>query len=258
MVQQQEVTPSFRVGSRSLPRAKAQIAELPACPPSALRVMDLPSLVRRCVAESERFYRGQPHDASYSYELFRRALVDRCEQAWEHIYTHYSPLVESWVRRSGAFASSGESSEFFVNSAFLRFSRAIGPERFDSFPTLASLLHYLQLCAGCVVIDSVRAQSWAEVLPEEALTFGRVPQTSPDEEAMERVHREEFWEYINTQLNDAAERAVVFNSFVMGMKPSDIYNQHPELFSCINDVYNVKRNVLGRLSRNQELRQMIG
>ena len=261
MVQQHEITSYSNVGptaSRPLSRVRAHVVPQAVAAPAVPRTMDLASLVRRCLTESERFYRGQPHDASYSYELFRRALVERCEQAWEHIYTHYSPLVESWVRRSGAFASSGESSEFFVNSAFLRFSRAIGPERFDSFPTLASLLHYLQLCAGCVVIDSVRAQSWAEVLPEEALMFGRVSQLSPDEEAMERVHREEFWDYINTQLNDAAERAVVFNSFVMGMKPSDIYTRHPDLFSSVNDVYNVKRNVLGRLSRNQELRQMMG
>ena len=73
--------------------------------------MEIGALVRRCIAESERFYRGQPHDTSFAYELFRRALVERDELAWEHIYTHYGSLVESWVRRSGAFAGSGESSE---------------------------------------------------------------------------------------------------------------------------------------------------
>lgn len=218
--------------------------------------MDLAGLVRRCVIESERFYRGQPHDTRFSYELFRRALVEGNEVAWEHIYTHYSPLVESWIRRSGAFASSGESSEFFVGPAFTRFWRAIA-DRFEQFPTLASLLHYLQLCAGCVVIDSVRAQSWAEMLPEEAIPFGHASHTSPDEEAMERVSREEFWSYINTQLNGEAERVVVYSSYVLGLKPGDIYNERQDLFESVNDVYNVKRNVLGRLSRNQELRQML-
>jgi hypothetical protein len=219
--------------------------------------LDLASLVRLCAAESERFYRGQPHETCFSYELFRRALVERNEVAWEHVYNHYNSLVESWVRRSGAFASSGETSEFFIGAAFTRFWRAITPERFESFPTLASLLHYLQLCAGCVVIDSVRAQSWAEMLPEEAIPFGHTPLSSPDEEAMERVSREEFWSYINTLLNGEAERVVVFNSFVMGMKPGDIYNDHQDLFENVNDVYNVKRNVLGRLSRNQELRRLL-
>jgi hypothetical protein len=219
--------------------------------------MEIGALLRRCVVESERFYRGQSHDTRFAYELFRRALVERDELAWEHIYNHYGSLVESWVRRSGAFVGSGESSEFFVGLAFTRFWRAITPERFESFPTLPSLLHYLQLCAGCVVIDSVRAQSWVEMLPEEAIPLDRAPQESPDEEAMERVNRQEFWSYINTQLNDEAERVVVYDFFVMGMKPGDIYDHRQDLFSNVKDVYNVKRNVLGRLSRNNELRRML-
>lgn len=77
---------------------------------STLAQMDLGTLERRCAIESERFYRGQPHDTRYAYELFRRALVERSEVAWEAIFNHYHSLVESWVRRSGAFASSGESS----------------------------------------------------------------------------------------------------------------------------------------------------
>src|SRR4051812_48940952 len=97
--------------------------------------MDLAALLRRSLAESERFYRGYQHDTRFAYELFRRALVERSEIAWEHIYTHYSPLVESWIRRSGAFSSSGESSEFFVGAAFTKFWRAISA-RFEQFPTL--------------------------------------------------------------------------------------------------------------------------
>ncbi len=217
--------------------------------------MSLTILERHCAIEGERFYRGQPHDTRFGYELFRRALVERDEIAWEYIFNQYRGLVESWVRRSGAFASSGETSEFFVVSAFTRFWQAISAERFASFASLAALLHYLQLCASCVVIDSVRAQSWAEMMPEEAIVFARSPYSSPDEEAMERVNRTEFWEYINALLNDEAERVVLFNSFVMGMKPGDIYARRTDLFSSVNDVYNVKRNVLGRLSRNQDLRQ---
>jgi hypothetical protein len=74
---------------------------------------------------------------------------------------------------------------------------------------------------------------------------------------MEHVNRQEFWNYINTQLNDEAERAVVFDFFVLGMKPGDIYERRRNLFSSVKDVYNVKRNVLGRLSRNSDLRQML-
>ncbi len=218
--------------------------------------MDLTTLMRRCATESERFYRGQQHDTRYSYELFRRALVDRSEAAWEQLFQHYSGLVEGWVRRSGAFSSSGESSEYFVVGAFTKFWRAISPDRFTSFPTLASLLHYLQLCATSVVIDSVRAQSWAEMLPEDSMHQGAVSPYRPDEEAVSRVYREEFWGLIDSQLNGDVERVVVYCSFVLGLTPRAIFARYDNLFTSVNDVYNVKRNVLGRLGRNTQLRQM--
>jgi len=220
--------------------------------------MSLSALARRCAVESEHFYRGHPHDSSFAYELFRRALVERDEVAWEYVYTHYSPLVESWVRRSGAFAGSGESGEFFVGAAFAKFWRAVSPERFATFPNLAALLHYLQLCAGSVVIDSVRAQSWAEIVSDEALPASQTPVVSPDEQALDRVDRAEFWSQIDAQLNSTAERVVVIASFVLGMKPGEIYEERPELFASVNDVYNVKRNVLSRLGRSPDLRRAIG
>lgn len=253
MVQQSEMLarqqPPIALASRSLRENTLQEV--------SLSKMDLGQLMRLCSVESERFYRGQPHDTRYSYELFRRALVERSEAAWELLFQHYSSLVEGWVRRSGAFISSGESSEYFVVGAFTKFWRAVTPDRFSAFPTLASLLHYLQLCATSVVIDSVRAQSWSEMLPEEAVVLDRVQQHSPDEEAMDRVHSEEFWRFIDAQLNDESERIVVYSSFVLGLTPRAIFAEHSTMFGSINDVYNVKRNVLGRLGRNAELRQMI-
>lgn len=219
--------------------------------------MDLAALVQRCVVETNRFYRGQPNDTRYSYELFRRALVERSEIAWEHVYLHYGSLVESWVRRSSSFDSSGESSDYFTIEAFTRFWRAVTPERFADFPNLAALLQYLRLCATSVVIDCVRRQSWAEMLPAEAATEGD-KRYAPDEEALRRVAREEFWRCIDTQLQGADERAVVYDSFVLGMTPRAIYARRREMFADVNAVYNIKRNVLGRLGRNPQIRQFIG
>jgi DNA-directed RNA polymerase specialized sigma24 family protein len=219
--------------------------------------LSLPALVRRCATESDHFYHNRPYDARFAHELFRRALVERDEIAWEHVYAHYSPLVESWVRRSGAFVGSGESSEFFVGAAFTKFWRAVSPERFATFPTLAALLSYLQLCTSSVVIDSVRAQSWAEMVADDALPVEQTPRAAADDEAIDRVSRAEFWRYIDTQLHGDAERAVVVGSFVMGMKPGEICDQRPDLFANVGDVYNIKRNVLTRLSRNPELRRRL-
>lgn len=218
--------------------------------------MDLEVLMQRCARESERFYRGLTHDTRYSYELFRRAMVDRDEAAWELIFSHYNGLVEGWVRRNGAFLRSGESSEFFVVGAFSKFWKAITPERFTAFPNLASLLHYLQLCTTSVVIDTVRTQSWSEVVPEDTAGPFASSHATPDEEAVDRVQREEFWRLIDAQLHDEMERVVVYSSFILGLTPRAIFARWNNLFGSINDVYNVKRNVLGRLGRNAQIRQL--
>ena len=239
------------------PASQRRTARPQVCESLDLMQLSLPALVRRCATESDHFYHNRSYDARFAHELFRRALVEHDEIAWEHVYSHYSPLVESWVRRSGAFVGSGESSEFFVGAAFTKFWRAVSPERFATFATLAALLAYLQLCTSSVVIDSVRAQSWAEMVADDSLPTDQAPRGSVDDEAIDRVSSAEFWRYIGAQLHCDAERAVVLGSFVLGMKPSEICNQRPDLFADVGDVYNIKRNVLSRLSRNPELRRRL-
>lgn len=216
--------------------------------------MDLMALTRQALAESRLFYRHEEYDARYAYELFRRALVERCEGSWQVIYEHYHLLVEHWVRRSGAFVVSGESSEYFVAAAFTRFWRAIPSERFNSFPTLASLLNYLRRCATCVVIDSARSHAATDMLPEESINWNNQKLAHADEEATDRVAREEFWQMVNGLLNSEAERVVVQKSFVLGMKPGDIFEARSDLFASVNEVYMLKRNILARLRRSPELR----
>lgn len=223
---------------------------------SDLMRMELGSLALRAAAESRLFYRHEEYDPRYAYELFRRALVERNEEAWVCIYEHYYPLVDHWVRRTGAFAVSGESSDYFVSAAFTRFWRAIPSDRFRSFPNLASLLNYLRRCSSCVVIDSARAHAATDLLPEESINWNNQKLAHADEEATERVSRVEFWRMIDDLLQSEAERVIVRCSFLLGMKPGDIYHDHSALFAGIEEVYTLKRNILARLRRNPELRGM--
>lgn len=224
--------------------------------PSDPGLMDLGSLARRALAESRRFYRHEEYDPHFAYELFRRALVERDDVAWGYIFEQYAPLVEHWVRRTGAFTVSGESSDFFVSAAFTRFWRAIPAARFSAFPSLASLLNYLRRCATCVVIDTARSQSYADMLPEECVNWNDQRLGHADEEATDRVSREEFWGLVDGLLTSEAERVVIRCSFLLGMKPGDIYARWGGLFSGVEEVYTLKRAILNRLRKNPELRGM--
>ncbi|HEU4328360.1 MAG TPA: sigma-70 family RNA polymerase sigma factor [Roseiflexaceae bacterium] len=246
--------------ARTQPTARPYSAPLPAGAPGAAgehSALSLAALVSRSRIETDHFYAGRPHDPSFAYELFRRALVGRCEAAWAELYGLYRPLVEGWVRRSGSLPLTGETGDYFVSAAFARFWRAVPAERLADFPTLASLLNYLQRCAGCVVIDFARAQSGAQLLPEDAIPAARHPSCAPDEQALSMIERQEFWRFVGELLHTPAERAVVHGSYVLGLKPGDIFALHPALFASVNEVYAIKRNVLNRLSRNADLRQMV-
>ena len=220
-----------------------------------LEQLELDTLTRRCATENERFRNGQPSDPSSAYELFRRALVERDDGAWIALYDLYHSLVEHWVCKSTAFESSGEASDALAGEAFARFWHAIPPARFEQFPSTAALLHYLQLCAGCVVIDSARAAT--RLAPAELAPLSDTHQRAPDEEVLERMRREDLWRYIGRRLNGEAERVVIFDSFVNGLKPRDIHARRPDLFTSVQEVYMVKRNVLERLSRDQGLRALL-
>jgi DNA-directed RNA polymerase specialized sigma24 family protein len=219
-----------------------------------LWTMELGALARRAQSESRSFYHHEAYDPRFAYELFRRALVERDDAAWAHIFEQYAPLVEHWVRRSGAFTISGESSEFFVSAAFTRFWRAIPAPRFAAFPSLAALLNYLRRCATCVVIDTARAQSCADLLPEECVNWNDQRLGHADEEATERVSREEFWGMVDGLLDNEIERVVVRCSYILGMKPSEIYARYREQFSGVEEVYSLKRALLTRLRKSPELR----
>lgn len=231
----------------------------PALPPPTdatgdLGVIELGALARRAQIESRSFYRHEAYDPRFAYELFRRALVERDEVAWSHLFEQYAPLVDHWVRRSGAFTISGESSEFFVSAAFTRFWRAIPAARFASFPSLAALLNYLRRCATCVVIDTARAQSCADLLPEECVNWNDQRLGHADEEATERVSRQEFWGLVDHLLASEAERVVIRCSYILGMKPSEIYARYRDQFSGVEEVYTLKRALLTRLRKSPELR----
>jgi len=81
----------------------------------------------------------------------------------------------------------------------------------------------------------------------------------PDNEQIEELDtfREQFWSYINSFIKNEAERVVLDSVFSFGLPPRLILEQHPDLFTSVKDIYNIKRNILARLSRNRELRRLI-
>lgn len=226
-----------------------------------LHSLALASIAHRCTRETDAFFHRQPNDPAYCYELFRRAIVDRCQPAWDVIYAQYQPLVTGWVERHPAFAVSGEEAQFFVNRAFEKMWVALDPPKFPRFPNLKSLLRYLQMCVHSTIVDQSRKA-------EQAVADERIESSSDrsstldgprhDDPALAGVYRQEFWDQIGARLNDEQERQVVYGSFVLGLKPRELQALYRDTFDDVKDVYRVKENVLARLRRDAELAEVFG
>src|SRR5215813_10228725 len=122
-----------------------------------LSVTDLAGL---CTEETNKFLRQIASNDCYCLELFRRAIVDRNEDAWGSIYLQYAPLVLTWVtqHQSATPILGQEGSAPLVNAAFAKFSQALTPAKMENFDSLAAILKYLKMCVHSVVADEVRAR----------------------------------------------------------------------------------------------------
>ncbi|MFN2197706.1 MAG: RNA polymerase sigma factor [Anaerolineales bacterium] len=234
------------------PSAKNQAAELHRLTLSGLR--------HRCAVESDRFFRRQAYDPRYCYELFRRAVLEQDEHAWELLYVQYQPLVTGWIERNSLFYDTGESAEYFVNRAFEKMWSAISPEKFSRFPDLKSILRYLQMCVHSVVVDHARASERTDVLEEEGeerLTEQEIDARDPEAIALQLQNHHALWQAVEQRLKDNRERCVVYGSYVLGMKPSEVQELYQAVFADVREVYAVKDNLLARLRRDEELQEFL-
>ncbi len=212
-------------------------------------------IARRCAEESDLFYQRLAFDPRFCYEIFRRAIFERDEASWERVFIQYRPQLIRWVSRHPAFASSGEDLDYFINRAFEKMWAAIQPDRFRKFPDLKSLLRYLQLCVQSVMLDHGRARAREKMEQRVDLELAEREKSmaQPTRPIIERVIEEDFWNWLAKRMNDEKERKVLYGSFVLDLKPREVYSHYDQHFSDVREVYRLKENILARLRRDPEL-----
>ena len=186
------------------------------------------------------------------YELFRRAIVEREEQAWNLLYQHYLPQVCKWVQRTAGFAASGEESDYFANRALQKFWTAFSAEKFAASRDLAAILQYLKLCAHSVVIDAMSAP--------KSLGLDYVGLTIPSfvSEWLDAEERQCFWALLLHILKDERERLLLHHRYVLGQRPQQIVADLPMHFANVDEVYRLLQSILGRLRRDKRVRAFGG
>jgi DNA-directed RNA polymerase specialized sigma24 family protein len=208
--------------------------------------LEVPQLAEHCRQEAARSRRGLPHDPRYCFELFRRAIAEGNQAAWEAIHTQYRDLIRYWTGDS-------PNAEDLIQETLTRFFASITPERLAEFPTLGALLQFLKVIAKNLVIAQRRRKEWEE-RGLEAWIAEMERQGPPDPDT--RLDRESLIVYIRSQLQDPDEALIFMLTFEFGLSPQEIVARYPQRFPTAQEVYRIKERFLRRLGRDPKLRHL--
>ena len=193
---------------------------------SSVQNTSLAELGRLCQEETARFSRREPTDDRYCFELLRRALRHRVDDAFSLVFRTYQPQVLAWVQRDSRFPRTGESAEYFVNQALSNFYFAVRGEKFDRFPTLQNVLSYLKVTTYSAITQFLRDH--LPVASEQEDGMAQVGATDPALE--QRLDAHALWEHICQLIPDERLRHLAHCVFVQEMRPREVVRAFPSLW----------------------------
>jgi len=217
-----------------------------------LQHMAVEDLAQKCAEETDLFFTHHNYDSSYCLELFRRAVRNKDERALEVVITQYQPLVARWVNKHADFLLINEEAQDFIAQAFERFWVSFTPAKFDKSQNLAAVLRYLQMCVHSVITDAWR--KFRRIRLEQEMRNEAQEVSQPASTPEDRLQNDEFWQLIKKKSKNTREYAVVYASFSLGFSPREILVEYPDLFCDIKEIYQLKANLLGRLGRDDEIK----
>ncbi|MBN1933182.1 MAG: sigma-70 family RNA polymerase sigma factor [Anaerolineae bacterium] len=208
-------------------------------------------LAVQCQAETaDTRMQENPNSVSACYELFRRAIVERCQDAWEAIYHQYQGLVRHWSHIEH------QDSQDVVQSAFEKFARAVDASRFSRFANIATLLAYLKKCTRSVEIDMMRKQG-RESLIIDAFSSDRDGASNTSEaRVLENMVIQQLVDHVRGRLQDEDEKLVVYLSFELDFRPAEIAKRYPDRFATARQVSRIKERIILRVSQDPFLRNL--
>lgn len=218
----------------------------------------LAALSDACRRETEAFRARGASDPAYCLELFRRALQERTQDAWQHLMACFGGNVRAWLyrhpRRASALAYQDET--FYLTGTFAKLweTNQRSPIILQSLP---AVLSYLQRCLHTVVMEEARF--W------EGTRERRVQQVPLEEgEATEDgsslegdlLAREDLADLVSCA-SDERERRLIALRWLRGYKPAEIVERWPEEYPSVREVYQMLQNILARYDRRFRQRDSI-
>ena len=219
----------------------------------ALNRMNLAHLAERCSDEMKLHRRKEAYDDRYCLEIFRRAIIQRADEAWLVLQQRFGESVRIWLHSHASkdVALQRDSEENYIAQTFSRFWYAVHDQHLE-FASLNSALSYLHATLNGILTDTMRSHLRSkEVTTSEPGSFEEpLSEDFSDESAT--------WRSIQSMLSDQREQRVAYLLYYCGLKPREIVTWCPQEFDDIKEVYRLNHNIVDRLRRNRDrLRRLL-
>ena len=221
-----------------------------------LQQMAVGDLAQRCAQETDLYFTHQDYDSRYCFELFRRAIQNKDQNAFKVVWVQYEPLVarwvEKWMDRHPDLPFFQEETQDFIAQAFERFWISFTPAKFDKSHSLAAVLRYLQMCVNGAITDAWRKARRIQLEQDAREEEQELSEPEPSPE--ELLQSDEFWQLIKKKAKEPKEYVVVYASFHLDLSPREILVEYHGEFKDIKEIYQHKANFLERLERDDEIK----
>lgn len=219
-----------------------------------MNVQNIPliALVDHCREETTKYFRYQPCDTSYCFELCRRALADHDQEAFGYVYELYKPQVQGWILKHSAFAPTNESLDYFVDRTMESFHHAVSNGRFKEFSSLEGILSYLRRCVHTSIIQYYRGNRIKDTVPIDSVQV-EIPSTIHD-----GIDLFELWQQIDDILPHDNDRLLARCVFSHGMKPRHIVSTYPTIWNTEREVSIATYRIRRTLRNSSKLRRFLG
>lgn len=228
-------------------------------------------LIERCSAQVDDFRNNRPSDERPCLELFRLALIEHNQEAWDAIYNIHQAQVTRWVHSHPRFRFTGEDASYFVNQAFCRLWKyGARHAHAGHFNAVADYLQYLKRCTWSAIEDELRRSQkdalWHLVEAAESadandngfdgaeMGLSEAAVALHDRASVEKIVEHEMVlsdlrELLRQTLEGERERLVAEEMWEYGLAPRQVYARHPDKFTDENEISQIRRNIVRRLNR---------
>lgn len=173
-----------------------------------MRQEELNELARRCQQESDTYRRTGSSDPSYCLQLFRLALVEKQEGAWEKVIECYSSDLRN---RFFAHPWAPLLREYEDDILIITFERFL--ERNEKEPlqvtSLGAMLNYLHRCLYTAILLCKRDRDKQRLVAGTLDDFADIAGPDPADESLATLEADEIWKRVAGCTDSALEERVM-------------------------------------------------